>query len=121
MDEHIPKWRLVFEVFEKTKIAVNKCKEGKGPYLIEAVTFRHGGHHVNDPGAYMPKEKLEYYMSKDPISNCKDYLIKQAGINADEIDDIENYVNKEVSDAIDFAKNSPEMKAEEFLEFVEKY
>ena len=111
----------VFEVMEQAKIAVQKCREGNGPYLIEAVTFRHGGHHVNDPGAYMPKDQLEHYMSKDPINQCKDYLLNKSGFSEDEITEIERSVMNEVAEGIEFAKNSPEMGTEEFLDFVEKY
>ena len=40
---------------------------GEGPTLIECMTFRHGGHHVNDPGLYLPTEELERWKARDPL------------------------------------------------------
>lgn len=111
----------IFEVFEKTQEAVKLCREGKGPVLIEAVTFRHSGHHVNDPGLYLPKEKLDYYMSKDPINYGRKYLIETGGFREEEVKKIESEVEKEIEDGIEFAKESPEMTDKEFLQFVEGY
>lgn len=111
----------VFEVHEETKKAVNSCKEGKGPYMIEAVTFRHGGHHVNDPGLYMPKEMVDFYLEKDPINFSRNFLLIEGGFSESEILEIEGKVVKVIDDAIEFAKKSPEMSENEFLDFVEKY
>ncbi|MEX1326570.1 MAG: thiamine pyrophosphate-dependent enzyme, partial [Desulfobacterales bacterium] len=44
------------EVYEAAKKAVDKIRKGEGPYIIEGLTFRKSGHHVNDPGLYMPKD-----------------------------------------------------------------
>ena len=111
----------IFEVYEKAKEAVELCRTGKGPVLIEAVTFRHSGHHVNDPGLYLPKDKLEYYMDKDPIKYGRKYLLDDAGFSEEEVVEIETMVEKEIEDGIEFAKQSPEMTDEEFLQFVEGY
>ncbi|NQU76147.1 MAG: thiamine pyrophosphate-dependent dehydrogenase E1 component subunit alpha, partial [Planctomycetes bacterium] len=44
----------VLAVYERTLDAVVQCRRGKGPVFIEANTYRQGGHHINDPGMYMP-------------------------------------------------------------------
>ena len=56
---------------------------GEGPTLIEAKTYRHGGHHVNDPGLYMDQEALAEWKSKDPIDilRKKDQGQKEAESN----------------------------------------
>ncbi len=111
----------VFEVYETTKKAVKICKEAKGPVLIEAVTFRHGGHHVNDPGLYLPKDELDYYMAKDPVNFVRKYLIENSGVSESEISEIESNVNKEIENSIEFAKGNDEMSSQEFLKFIENY
>lgn len=111
----------VLEVFEKTQEAAKACREGKGPILMEAKTYRHGGHHVNDPGAYMPKERLEYYLSKDPIPACKGYLMSIGKATEKEAKKIEKEVEKEMAEAIEFAKTSPGMSEEAFNEMVASY
>jgi TPP-dependent pyruvate/acetoin dehydrogenase alpha subunit len=111
----------VLAVYEEAKEAVQKCRSGKGPVLIEAKTYRHGGHHVNDPGTYMPKEKLEYFMSKDPVKLGRKYLADKAGMSEEEIAAIEAEIDGKMDEAIEFAKNSPEPSVEEFLEEVAWY
>ena len=102
----------------ETKKAVETCRSGKGPVLICAKTYRHGGHHVNDPGLYMPKEKLEYYKSKDPVDVGKKYLVEKASYTKEQVEDIDRQVEEAMEEAIDFAKNSPEPSVEEFIKEV---
>jgi len=109
----------VLEVYEKTEEAVQTCRNGKGPVLIEAKTYRHGGHHVNDPGLYMPKERLEYYKKKDPVKIARHYLLENRKCTEQELADIDSEIEKAVEDAIEFAKNSPEPSVEKFLQEVE--
>jgi len=108
----------VLAVYDQTRKAVEDCRAGRGPVLIECKTYRHGGHHVNDPGTYMPEEKLEYFKAKDPVKIGHQYLVEQGGYSDKDIADIEAKVGKEMDEAIEFAKNSPEPSVEEFLEEV---
>ena len=111
----------VLAVYARTQEAVALCRQGKGPVLIEAETYRHGGHHVNDPGLYMPKERLEYYKSKDPVKVGKGYAVEIGKALEAEVEAVEGEVEREMDEAIAFAKGSPEMALEEFLEMVEGY
>lgn len=108
----------VKQVYEKTRSALTACRQGKGPVLIEAVTYRHGGHHVNDPGKYMPRDRLEHYKSKDPVKVGREYLKTEAGLSEAEIDALDREVEQAMQEAIEFAKNSPEPSVEQFLEEV---
>ncbi len=110
----------VLQVYEKTREAAQNCRHGKGPVLIEAKTYRHGGHHVNDPGLYMPRERLEYYMSKDPVKIGRKYLLEQGKCTQQQVEAIEHEVEKLTEKAIEFAKNSPEPSVEQFLQEVEQ-
>ena len=110
----------VLAVYEKTKEAIEACRNGKGPVMIEAKTYRHGGHHVNDPGLYMPKDRLEYYKSKDPVDIGRKYLLEETKCTEQETAAIEQQVQQAMEEAIEFAKNSPEPSVEKFLEEVEQ-
>ena len=110
----------VLAVYEKAKEAVQACRTGKGPVLIEAKTYRHGGHHVNDPGLYMPKDRLEYYKAKDPVKMGRKYLAEQGKCTEQEILAIEQQIDSLMDETIEFAKNSPEPSVEEFLGEVEQ-
>ncbi len=106
----------VLAIYEKTCEAVDTCRLGKGPVLLEAKTYRHSGHHVNDPGTYMPKERLEYYRARDPIKIARSNLIEHAGCTDQDVDAIEQQVNQQMEKAIEFGKNSAQPSVEAFLE-----
>ena len=60
--------------------ALEKARSGGGPSLIEAQTYRHGGHSRADPGKYRPDEEVAAWMAKDPIPNYRQRLL-DAGID----------------------------------------
>jgi TPP-dependent pyruvate/acetoin dehydrogenase alpha subunit len=108
----------VLAVYERTAEAVALCRNGKGPVLMEAKTYRHMGHHVNDPGAYMPQEELAYYKSeKDPVELGRRYLLEVS--EEAEVLRIEEQVRREMEEAVAFAMASPEPSLQEFLAEVE--
>ena len=111
----------VLEVYERAKESVGACRAGRGPILMEAKTYRYGGHHVNDPGLYMPKERLDHYQSRDPVAIGRSYLMTQGGAAEDEIRTIEQSVERTFEEAVAYAKASPEMTVEEFMAIVEAY
>ncbi|WP_306258466.1 thiamine pyrophosphate-dependent dehydrogenase E1 component subunit alpha [Pararhizobium sp. IMCC21322] len=108
-------------VYETVADAVKKCRAGLGPILIEAVTFRHSGHHVNDPGKYMPEEKLAYYKERDPVDRARDNFISMGKADAAEVEAIEADIKAEFEAAVDAAKAAGEVTVEEFREFVADY
>ncbi len=111
----------VLAVYEKTKEAAGLCRKGKGPYLLEAVTYRHGGHHVNDPGNYMPKDTLAEYMQNDPVARGRNLLIDRGGASEDEVAGIEAEIKCRVDDAVEYALSSPALTFEEFTELMEGF
>lgn len=108
-------------VYETVSDAVKKCRAGLGPILIEAVTFRHSGHHVNDPGKYMPEDKLKYYKDRDPVDRARDNLIKMGKATKKEVAAIEAEIEAEFEAAVVAAKAAGEVSVEEFKEFIAEY
>jgi pyruvate dehydrogenase E1 component alpha subunit len=106
----------VLEVFERAGAAVADCRAGRGPVLIEAKTFRHAGHHVNDPGLYMPKDRLDYYKAHDPVVLGRRLLLEQGGATEAEVRALEAAVEAEMEAAVAFAKDSPEPSVAGFLQ-----
>ncbi len=111
----------VLEVLREAKEAAAKCRQGKGPILLEAKTYRHLGHHVNDPGLYMPKEKLDHYKSRDPVDIGRKHLLEIGKAAPEEAVAIEAGVEQEIEEAVNFALQSPAPSVEQFLSEVEKY
>ena len=93
---------------------LRRARAGEGPTLIECVTYRHGGHHVNDPGLYLPKDELQRWKERDPLIVLRARLAG-AGIDDDEIAAIDERVEGVVDEAIEFATASPNPSVEEFL------
>ena len=110
----------VLAVYEKMQEAVDLCRKGQGPVLIEAKTYRQGGHHVNDPGLYMPKERLEYYKTRDPVGIGRQYLLEQGHRSEEAVGSIEREIDRQMEEAIAFAANSPHPSVERFLEEVQR-
>ena len=110
----------VIEVYVKVKEAVENARNGEGPTLIEAKTYRHTGHHVNDPGLYRPEQEVKSWISKDPISRFKKSLVENKKITEKELDQVEQDVEIIIKEAIEFAKQSPEPSVEEFLKEIKQ-
>lgn len=109
----------VLEVYERTVQARACCCESKGPVLMEAKTYRHAGHHVNDPGEYMPRDRLAHYKANDPLLIGRRYLLEEGGATEEEVAAIEAVVQAEMEAAIAFAKDSPAPSVAAFLKEVE--
>ena len=106
-------------VYHAVSKAVKIARDGNGPSLIEAKTYRFGGHHPNDPAEYRDKKEVEYYRTeKDPVINYKKKLVDEKVVNEKEIEKIEEEVKKAVEDSVKFAEQSPEPELEKFLEEV---
>lgn len=106
-------------VYETMQAPLERARSGEGPSLIECKTYRHGGHHVNDPGSYMPRDVLEYWKSKDPVDNLKKRLLT-SGISEAEIETVNARVEKAMDEGIQFALESPNLTWSEFeRQFVE--
>jgi TPP-dependent pyruvate/acetoin dehydrogenase alpha subunit len=111
----------VLEVYETAAEYVRRCREGKGPFVIEAMTYRQGGHHVNDPGTYMPEDQKEYYRKIDPCRRGRQFLMELGGASEDEVAAIEAEVERTMDDAVAFARESPEADVQEFLQEISVY
>lgn len=111
----------VVEVFETALSFVERCRQKQGPFLMECLTFRKSGHHVNDPGAYLPKEKVDYYTRHDPLRVGKEILLKRGALSVHDIEALEGRIMDEIHSSVKFGKQSPELTAGEFKLMVEEY
>ena len=65
----------VDEVFETATRLVDRAREGGGPALVEAKTYRHGGHSRADPAKYRPDDEVKAWLARDPIPTYRDRLL----------------------------------------------
>jgi len=86
------------EVYLTAKSVLDRARAGEGPSLVEAVTYRHGGHSRADPGKYRPDTEVDAWKAYDPIAVYRGRLLR-LGIDKTELD----LIDKDVADAVDFA------------------
>jgi pyruvate dehydrogenase E1 component alpha subunit len=89
------------------RIALDRARAGEGPSLIEALTYRHGGHSRADPGKYRPDDEVAAWKARDPIPAFRSRL-EAAGVEAAALDAIDEDLRAEVSAAEAEARAAPE-------------
>lgn len=97
----------VLKVKESVEKAVKRAREGGGPTLIECETYRYFGHSRSDPRAYRTKEEEAEWKSRDAIEKLKKQIVEGNIMSADEVEALEDDVQKQVDDAAEFALDSP--------------
>lgn len=88
--------------------AVEICRKGEGPYILELLTYRYRGHSMSDPAKYRTKEEVQKMRSEsDPIEQVKERLIKN-GQTEESLKEIDKEIRAIISEAAEFAQTSPE-------------
>ena len=98
--------RAVRAVGEK---AVAWCREGRGPYILEMLTYRYRGHSMSDPAKYRSREEVQKMRTEhDPIEQVRARLIGSGMASEDELKKIDAAVRDVINEAAEFATNNPE-------------
>jgi len=105
----------VLAVKEAAAKALETIRGGNGPYFMEIMTYRYRGHSMGDPERYRASEEVKKYQENDPIGIYRAYLTKEKIATKKELDGIDDLVEEEVQDAVQFAENSPEPAMEELF------
>lgn len=80
--------------------ALANARSGRGPTLIECVTFRFRGHYFGDRMKYIPKEQLAAAQDADPVPRFRAYLVEAGLCDDDELRSIENDALEQVETAL---------------------
>ena len=89
--------------------AVAHCRAGKGPYILEMMTYRYRGHSMSDPAKYRSREEVEKMKSeKDAIEHVRDLLLNAGLSSEEELKAIDKAIKDVVNASAEFAKDSPE-------------
>lgn len=107
----------VLEVYEEVGAAVARARDGKGPTLIEAMTYRHKGHSRSDPAKYRPEGELDEWLRRDPIHLHEDGL-KKAGVDEKRLLETARRAEEAVSAALEEAESWPDPDPAERLQNV---
>ena len=96
------------------EIAASVCRAGKGPYILEMMTYRYRGHSMSDPANYRSKEEVTLVRKEnDPITNFRDRLIKMNILSETSLRNLDEEIQEVLMDAVEYAKKSPEPDAKE--------
>jgi acetoin:2,6-dichlorophenolindophenol oxidoreductase subunit alpha len=95
----------VDEVYGIASVYIERAREGGGPALIEAKTYRKGGHSRADPGKYRPDEEVQEWLARDPL-DLYHARLTAAGIDEQVLQEIDAEVSAQVDRATDEAKNA---------------
>ena len=89
--------------------AMQLCREGNGPYILEMQTYRYRGHSMSDPAKYRSKEEVQKMREEhDPIEQVRARLLKSGSASEDVLKKIDGAVRAVVSEAAEFATQNPE-------------
>jgi pyruvate dehydrogenase E1 component alpha subunit len=105
-------------VYRTTREAVERARSGGGPTLIEARTYRWKGHSKSDKQRYRTKEEVKAWQERDPIAHLAQKMIEASILAEADLATLQARVEQEITDAIEFAKASPEPDPATILEGV---
>ena len=139
---HMPAEKIngmdVLKVYEATRAALNRIREGTGPQFLEMETYRFRGHSQADAGNYRPRIEVDAFRHIDPLTQAErnedklypsaeklaavgsdhihdfsQHLQTQQLINEEEVIQFQQQVDDIVEDAVQFASQSPEPTMED--------
>jgi pyruvate dehydrogenase E1 component alpha subunit len=93
-------------VLEVARNVIDRARSGAGPSLVEAKTYRHGGHSRADPAKYRPEEEVKAWLARDPIPTSRERLLA-SGVAGSELDEIDRGALAAVDAATEEARNAP--------------
>ena len=95
-------------VYEAVEEARKRARDGKGPTLIEAKTYRYQGHFEGDEQVYREDEEVEEWKERDPITSFKDRLVEQGTLTEEEFESMRDEASEEVEAAVESAREAEE-------------
>jgi pyruvate dehydrogenase E1 component alpha subunit len=89
--------------------AVAWCRAGKGPFILEMLTYRYRGHSMSDPAKYRTREEVDKVRSlSDPIDMARHRILEKKFAKEDELKKIDAEVRDLINEAAEFATHDPE-------------
>ena len=106
------------DVHDAIEEAANRARRGDGPTLLDIRTYRYKGHSMSDPQKYRTKDEVNDWIEQDPIDHVLNVIRENKFLTEKEIEEINNWVKKEVDESVEFAENSPYPEPHELYEDV---
>ncbi len=104
----------VLAVKAASEKATEHCRAGKGPYILEIMTYRYRGHSMSDPAKYRTREEVQKMRDeRDPIEHVRELLLQGKHATDDDLKAIDKEIKAVVNEAAEFSKTSPEPALDE--------
>ncbi len=97
----------VLAVYEAARTAVEECRSGRGPVLLELLTYRRTGHSRRDACNYQPKEERDEWFRRDPIDRLAKVLVDRGLADQASLDHIRAEVQAQFQAAVELARRQP--------------
>ena len=96
--------------------AVAWCRAGKGPYILEMLTYRYRGHSMSDPAKYRTREEVDKVRTThDPIDMARNRILEKKFAKEDDLKKIDASVRDSINEAAEFATHDPEPDVSELF------
>lgn len=106
------------DVHNAIEEAAKRARNDGGPTLLDIRTYRYKGHSMSDPQKYRTKDEVTEWIEQDPILHVLNTIKENKWLKEKEIEEINDWVKKEVAESVKFAEESPYPDAEELYEDV---
>lgn len=108
----------IFAMYNATKKAIDKARDGGGPTLIEAYTYRLGAHTTSDdPSKYRTDEEVEPWLAKDPLIRFENYLRNEKLIDDKWLEETRAELEKEVGDTFESIEDKSDTEVEDIFKY----
>jgi pyruvate dehydrogenase E1 component alpha subunit len=94
-------------VYQAVSSSVDRARSGAGPALIECKTYRLRGHFIGDPLKYRSKDEADEHSKRDPVLRFRTRLADEGLLADTDYARLEEQVNADIQDALEFAQSSP--------------
>jgi len=121
MESHNIDGNNILEVYETIKNVAQSIRKNPRPVLIEAMTFRMRGHEEASGTKYVPKDLMDMWAKKDPISNFEAFLLQEDIITETDITELKTNNKALIESELKIAYNTPEITEATTLEVTETY
>ena len=103
-------------VFAAGKKAAAHVRSGKGPYILEMLTYRYRGHSMSDPAKYRKREEVDKVRAEtDPIKLLEAKLFERGVIDEATLKSRHDAIKEKIETAVDFALDSPQPPESELM------
>jgi 2-oxoisovalerate dehydrogenase E1 component alpha subunit len=109
----------VLTVHQTARWAIEECRRGGGPKLIEAKTYRFSPHTSSDDDRrYRTRAELEEWVKKDPIDRFRTRLFEERGLTPEEDTEMRAAIKQEIAEAVEAAERAADPSPEDAMKFI---